>query len=477
VDLSVRFKPLGGQKDQAAGLVLRYGDSNNYYVVRANALENNVVFYKFVNGKRTDLKPVGAGDDAYGKKAAVPREQWSTLRVLARGSTFEVFLNGEKLFVVQDRTFAAAGKIGLWTKADSVTAFDDLTFSKISQEPVFVGYVFRPPADIDYKLYTHLCHAFVTLDGNGSIKTNAHVPSRKLVQEAHHAGVKVLLSLGGWGWDEQFAAMTRNPGAEDRFVKAVLGLVETFDYDGIDLDWEYPDTAEEVAGFGRLARRFRGALDALASAKQREMLQTIAVSSHPGTLKWLSNELLLSTMDWVNVMTYDMAGDWTDYAGHHAPLHASPRQPGQPNSCEATIQHLLDRGMPPERLALGIPLYGRGFAGAEPYGPAKKPAPGARQPGGNYNRLVALQNEHGWKKIRDEQTKVPWLIGPDGNGVIGFDDPESVALKTRWAMSLELRGVFFWEIAADRLPDGSNPLQKASRTALDEPFAKDSQEE
>lgn len=477
VDVSVRFKTLGGVKDQAGGLVVRYRDPNNYYVARANALENNVVFYKLENGKRTDLKPAGADAKAYGRKAPVPAGRWNTLRVQARGSTFDVWLNGEKLFVVQDRTFAEAGKIGLWTKADSVTAFDDLTVAEIPQKAVFVGYVFQPPTNINYKLYTHLCHAFVTLDARGNVKTNANVPSRKLVQEAHEAGVKALLSLGGWGWDEQFAAMARDGEAEDRFVRAVLELVEKFDYDGIDLDWEYPDTPEEVVGFDRLARRFRSALDAMGVSKQREMLQTIAVSSHPGTLKWLSNELLLSTMDWVNVMTYDMAGDWTDYAGHHAPLHASPKQPGQPNSCEVTIRHLLDRGMPAERLALGIPLYGRGFAAAEPYAPAKKPAPGARQPGGNYSRLFVLQNEHGWKKVRDEQTKVPWLLAPDGNGVIGFDDPESVALKTGWAMSLGLRGVFFWEIAADRTPDGANPLQESSRGAMDEALAKSARKE
>jgi hypothetical protein len=126
VDLSVRFRPVSGAADQAAGLVWRYQDKDNYYLVRANALEGNVVLYKVEKGKRTDLDPKGAGLFAYGKKARVPTATWSTLRVMARGGTFEVFLNGEMLFEVEDATFAAAGKVGVWTKADSITEFDDL---------------------------------------------------------------------------------------------------------------------------------------------------------------------------------------------------------------------------------------------------------------------------------------------------------------------------------------------------------------
>jgi hypothetical protein len=127
VVVSVKFKPLSGKVDQAAGIVWRYKDKDNYYIVRANALENNVVLYKVENGKRTDLKPIGAGPFAYGKKTTVPSGQWSELRVAAKGNRFEVSVNGEHLFAVEDNTFTEAGKVGLWTKAESVTSFDNLT--------------------------------------------------------------------------------------------------------------------------------------------------------------------------------------------------------------------------------------------------------------------------------------------------------------------------------------------------------------
>jgi hypothetical protein len=94
--------------------------------VRANALENNVVLYKVERGQRTDLPLKGAGR-TYGQAVKVPSGQWATLRVVATGPLFEVWLNGMKLYDVEDATFSLPGRVGVWTKADSVTQFDDLT--------------------------------------------------------------------------------------------------------------------------------------------------------------------------------------------------------------------------------------------------------------------------------------------------------------------------------------------------------------
>ena len=125
----VKFKPLTGKKDQAAGIVWRYHDPNNYYIVRANALEDNVVLYKLEKGKRSSLDIVGR-KGGYGLKANVANGKWQALRVEFVGDLFTVFLDGKKLFQVEDKTFSRAGKVGLWTKADSVTLFDDFTYGR-----------------------------------------------------------------------------------------------------------------------------------------------------------------------------------------------------------------------------------------------------------------------------------------------------------------------------------------------------------
>jgi hypothetical protein len=125
--IEVQFKALTGSEDRAAGLVWRAKDADNYYVVRANALEDNVVAYKTVNGVRSSLDIVGR-KGGYGVKVPVPPQQWHRLGVEFKGNRSKVLYDGKLLFEVEDATFSDAGMIGLWTKADSVTLFDQISY-------------------------------------------------------------------------------------------------------------------------------------------------------------------------------------------------------------------------------------------------------------------------------------------------------------------------------------------------------------
>ena len=125
--IEVKFKAIAGSHDRAAGIVWRAIDANNYYVTRANALENNVVLYKTVNGARSALDIVGR-KGGYGVKVPVRADTWHRLRIDFNAFRFRVLFNGYQMFEVEDLTFTGAGKIGLWTKADSVTLFDQVTY-------------------------------------------------------------------------------------------------------------------------------------------------------------------------------------------------------------------------------------------------------------------------------------------------------------------------------------------------------------
>jgi hypothetical protein len=117
LDVTVRFKPVAGEVDRAAGIAVRLADRDNYYVVRANALEDNVRLYRVVKGDRKQFA---------GANVKVPSGVWQELRLVVHGSRFEVFFEGRSLYSATDTTFSAAGRVALWTKADSVTHFDDL---------------------------------------------------------------------------------------------------------------------------------------------------------------------------------------------------------------------------------------------------------------------------------------------------------------------------------------------------------------
>ena len=124
VEVSVKFKPVAGKVDQAGGLVVRYRDKDNYYITRANALEDNVRLYKVIAGDRKQFASVNH---------KVASGQWHTLKLRAQGNHFVVSFDGEKLFEADDDTFKDSGKVGLWTKADSVSEFDDLRIESLDR--------------------------------------------------------------------------------------------------------------------------------------------------------------------------------------------------------------------------------------------------------------------------------------------------------------------------------------------------------
>jgi hypothetical protein len=122
VDVTVHFKPVSGEVDQAGGIAVRFADRDNYYVARANALEDNVRFYRVVNGRRHQIQ---------GANLKVASNEWHTLGLRAEGSRFTVSFDGKPLYTAEDGTFSASGRVALWTKADSVTHFDAISITPL----------------------------------------------------------------------------------------------------------------------------------------------------------------------------------------------------------------------------------------------------------------------------------------------------------------------------------------------------------
>jgi hypothetical protein len=122
VEVTVRFKAVSGRVDQAGGVAVRLEDRNNYYLARANALEDNVTFYRVVGGKRQEIA---------GAKVKVSSGEWHTLTLRAQGKEFTVLFDGKQALTARDERFSASGKVALWTKADSITRFETLDIRPI----------------------------------------------------------------------------------------------------------------------------------------------------------------------------------------------------------------------------------------------------------------------------------------------------------------------------------------------------------
>ena len=122
LDVAVRFKSVAGEVDRAAGIAVRLSDPDNYYVVRANALEDNVRFYRMIKGRREQIE---------GANVKVTANEWHTLGVRAEGERFTVTFDGKTLYTATDKTLSGAGKVALWTKADSVTRFDRIEINTL----------------------------------------------------------------------------------------------------------------------------------------------------------------------------------------------------------------------------------------------------------------------------------------------------------------------------------------------------------
>lgn len=125
LELQARVKALQGNEDQGGGLVWRYIDKNNYYIIRANPLENNVRLYKVVDGRRKQMES---------KDIKMNADEWFTIRVISNNNKIDCYYNGERVFSSSDDTFPGAGSVGFWSKADAVSLFDDLTIKVLNQD-------------------------------------------------------------------------------------------------------------------------------------------------------------------------------------------------------------------------------------------------------------------------------------------------------------------------------------------------------
>jgi len=298
---------------------------------------------------------------------------------------------------------------------------------------------------IEFDYLTHLAEAFVWPDSQGNLIVSPDFIYPELLAAAHQKGVKVILSLGGWGNCAGFPPMAASAEKRSRFISQVLNFCLLHGYDGVDLDWEFVSNEEERENFSALVKE----LNAVLKIQTPPLLLTMAAPAGSYWGRWINYEELHPYFDFISFMTYDFHGPWTDHAGHNSPLYNCLNDPC--GSVDDTFSYALIRGIPLKKILLGIPFYGRSFDGAGLYQPA------ANSQYYNYSDIKNLMAA-GWKYTWDDCAQVPYLVSPSKKTLLSFDDQKSVFKKGRYLLDKGAAGFIIWEITADRVNGRSELL-------------------
>ena len=294
-----------------------------------------------------------------------------------------------------------------------------------------------------------------------------------------YPNLQVLISVGGWTWSANFSAAAATDASRKAFaascinvfIKAYPGL-----FDGIDIDWEYPGGGglapgrpEDKQNFTLLLAELRKQLEALGAPTGKHYLLTMAAAASPGTAQNMERSEIIKSLDWINLMTYDIHGTWEKSTNFNAPLYRAAKDPGDaPSTVDASIQGYLKAGVPAAQLVMGVPFYGHGWQGVPAadnglYQSATGGAPGLYEDGAFDYKELKDNYFATYTRSWDAEAQVPWLYNATSGIFIGYDDPESIAAKAGYVKDQGLAGVMVWELSQDDNGELLNAIQQGFR--------------
>jgi chitinase len=346
------------------------------------------------------------------------------------------------------------------------------SFPAASQPPqkAVIGYIYsrnRPLAasDVSAEKLTHINYAFANIkDGlmvEGSPSDPENFNTLNTLKKRNPA-LKILISVGGWTWSGGFSDMALTPESRKRFIDSAVAFLERYRLDGLDIDWEYPgqkglnntNRPEDKTNCTALLAETRVALDKAAKAGQsagKHFLLTMATGANDSWIEHTEMDKAQASLDFVNLMTYDMAGDWDPVTAHHSPLFTNPASPkGQ--SCARSVDLFIAAGVPAGKIVLGTPFYGKAWGDVPPqdnglHQPGKRVA--ARL-GTNFKDIKAnLEGKDGFVRYWDDISKAPFLYNAAKRIFISYEDEQSIGLKGGYVKERGLAGIMFWEYNGD----------------------------
>jgi chitinase len=355
------------------------------------------------------------------------------------------------------------------------------------------------PQTIHYDRYSIINYAFFKPKPDGTIEgtdawadenilegqinwqttPKSHYPNTSLVDLAHAAGVKVLISIGGWAESRHFSTIAAQDVTRQKFVEACQGLIEKYNLDGIDIDWEYPGYKErggspdDKNNFTKLIKGIRQNLDDLTIKTNKNYLLTAAFSASADNMMHIDWAAVTPSLSSINLMTYDFEGTWSDKTGHNAPLYATNE------ACvDAAVTRLINTyNVPVSKICMGIAFYGRSMK--TPIAPILRgPLNGKadkktfKQDDGAPLYYNILAKKKLFTEYWDSIAQVPFLLGKKNlKTFLSYDDEKSVTIKAQYIVNKKLRGTILWDLTGDYLESPQNgittPLLDAINTIFD----------
>lgn len=332
-------------------------------------------------------------------------------------------------------------------------------------KPIVLAYVggFRGLVDADQiaaEKLTHINYAFVDIKNNRAWLHNLATDSTNFrnlnTLKRRNPDLKILISIGGWAWSENFSDAVLSDTARVAFAASAVDIVRTYQLDGIDIDWEYPGMKgednvfrpEDRANFTLLFKALREQLNTLNRQTGKTYLVTTALPGFNEIFTHTDMAQAQQYLDYINVMTYDHFTGGPQ-AGHHTNLYASGKVDNE-QSGDHAIQLYEQAGVPASKLVLGIAFYGRAWQ-LQTGDPNAFPRTITKvERGGGYTYIKdSLLTNPAYQRHWDPKAKAPFLYNSAQKQFVSYDDEKSVKEKCRYVKKRGLAGVMFWEYFSD----------------------------
>jgi chitinase len=345
-------------------------------------------------------------------------------------------------------------------------------------------------ADIPADQLTHLNYAFAKINeagecalvdsgaaidksfpgdsqGNGVLRGNFN---QLLQLKRRHPHVKTLISVGGWSWSGPFSDAALTEASRGKLARSCVAFMVKYGFDGVDIDWEYPVSGgleknkvrpADRENFTLLLAALRKELDDRGKRDKKTYLLTIAAPTTPRVMANLELDKIHTHLSWINLMAYDFHGGWSPVTNFHAPLYPVKPDPTPDETArkhfnvDSAVKAFLAAGVPPEKLVVGVPFFGRGWGGVKNVNHGLYQARANTLPKGTWEAGVfsykdlAVNYLGKYRRYWHEEAQAPWLYDETSGIMIGYEDVESLRVKAGYINQHNLGGAMIWELSLD----------------------------